>query len=177
MVNGGWVGLLLVGIAIAGFPARTLASPQVQQQAVVNAACPMELEPMVEQLLQDLPGYTNRVLQRSRDRYPRLEPAQMVIAGRPEFEPLPLAPNEPIPDDPTQVFITTLTRSYRGQIRLDIQEYHWIFFTKTPQGWQLALMFSRTGGSPEGRTPSPPRESSQGAVGEAIRLWLRDCQR
>lgn len=176
MVNGGGWGLLLAGMAIALIPDPSLAVPQPIGYSS-RAACPTDLEPLVERLIQDLPGYVNRVNNRSRDRFPKLQPAQMIVAGRPEFEPLPLAPNQPIPEDPTQVFITTLTRTYYNQKILEMQEYHWLFLTKTPQGWQLALMFSRTGGSPQGKVPSPPRESSRGAVGEAVRLWLRDCQR
>lgn len=37
-------------------------------------------------------------------------------------------------------------------------------------------MFSRTGIYPGGRPPTPPRDSSEGVIAQAIRTWLRDCQ-
>lgn len=155
-------------------PPRSLpGQPSIQRPL---QGCPAELEPLVEQLLVDLPGYANRILQRHRRLTATLAPANVVMAGRAEFEPLPLAANQPIPEDPRQVFITTLERTYTRTQAVEMQEYHWLFLTQTPRGWQLAMMFSRTGGSPTGRTPSPPRDSSQGVVAQAVRVWLRDCQ-
>lgn len=175
-------GLAMIPFA---FPLTALASQsQIRQllaqpvQPQVIQGCPAELETLVEQLLRDLPSYANRILQRDRRLTAPLPPSNLVLAGRAEFEPLPLSPNQPnqpIPEDPRQVFITTLERSYVSNQPIEMQEYHWLFLTPTPRGWRLAMMFSRTGGSPTGRTPSPPRESSQGVVAQAVRVWLRDC--
>lgn len=87
----------------------------------------------------------------------------------------PRTPN----DDPQQVFITTLERQYRGNQVVEIPRYHWLFLTKTTEGWRLALIFSRMGSNRPSRgerpfAPTPPEESSDSFMAEAIRLWLRD---
>jgi hypothetical protein len=48
--------------------------------------------------------------------------------------------------------------------------------TQTATGWRLAMMFSRIGSYPAKNPPSPPRDSSNGVVGQAVRAWLRDCR-
>jgi hypothetical protein len=109
-----------------------------------------------------------------------LPDSYVLIAGRPEFEPLPLNAREYQPtssgDDPKQIFFTTLERHYNNTIGSVQQNYHWVFLTHTVDGWRLALMFSRFGSDRNSQVLSPPRDSSQGVVAQAIRLWLRDCQ-
>jgi hypothetical protein len=106
----------------------------------------------------------------------------VVVAGRPEFAPLPLTPSQLPPTSPAsegeapkQVFLTTLERQYIAGKAVEFQLYHWLFLTQTPGGWRLALMFSRIGSSSPGRAPTPPQESSNGIVGQAVITWLRDC--
>ncbi len=82
----------------------------------------------------------------------------------------PQTPN----DDPQQVFITTLERQYRGNQVVEIPRYHWLFLTKTTEGWRLALIFSRMGSNRPNEPLTPPEESSDSFIAEAIRLWLRD---
>jgi hypothetical protein len=82
----------------------------------------------------------------------------------------PQTPN----DDPQQVFITTLERQYRGTQVIEIPRYHWLFLTKTTEGWRLALIFSRMGSNRPNEPLTPPEESSDSFMAEAIRLWLRD---
>ena len=76
--------------------------------------------------------------------------------------------------------------STRRNTEVYLQGFHWLFLTKTGTEWQLALMFSQIGTYPRSRfaegstgsrdTPlTPPRESSQGILGQAIQTWLRDC--
>lgn len=142
-----------------------------------------DLEILTNQLLKDLPSYANRVSQRLRrpkrtfDIY-----IYVLLAGRPEFAPLTLGPGEYLPSQPTsletmrQVFITTLERQYTDGKLVELQEYHWLFLTKTDSGWRLAMMFSRTGTYPGGRPPTRPRDSSNGVIAQGIRTWLRDCQ-
>lgn len=142
--------------------------------------CPEEMETLVSYLLADLPAYANRVGDRLRPASVDLW-SYIITAGRPEFEPLPLKPPQiasadPIPDSPQQVFITTLERQYLGDRVSQIQEFHWIFLTRSTEGWRLAFMYTRTGGYPGTQPPSPPRESSDGVIGRAIELWLRDCR-
>jgi hypothetical protein len=133
-------------------------------------------------MLRDLPGYANRVIVRSRTRYKAISSLDSVItAGRPEFVPLPLTGiSSTIPDpqnasDLRQVFITTLEKQNTAGTPIELQQFHWLFLTQTKSGWQLALMFTRTGSAPAGQVITPPRESSQGVIGQAVRTWLRDC--
>jgi hypothetical protein len=153
----------------------------VQANPLPAYVCPNEVEPLVQKLMQDLPGYANRVSTRIRPN--SLSSRTYVIyAGRPEFEPLPLAP-EPVsttsvapPLDPHQVFLTTLERQYVDRQVTQLQEFHWIFLTQAEDGWRLAFMYTRTGGYLTQQPPTPPRESSDGVIAQAIRLWLQDCR-
>lgn len=158
--------IITVGITIANlFPILPVQAAQI--------ACPTEVEPLVKAMVQDLPGYANRIAVRSRiTRSPR---NSVILAGRPEFEPLPLNSDRPI--DPTlkQTFITTLEREIVAGKAIDLQEFHWLFLTRTPQGWQLALMFSRIGTTTPPQQITPPIENREGVMGQAVQLWLRDC--
>jgi hypothetical protein len=146
--------------------------------------CPADLETLTSWLLRDLPSYANRVMQRSRRLSRTVDSfSYVVVAGRPEFEPLSLGPGQYTPADPAteveppqQVFFTTLERQYRSGKAINTQLYHWVFLTQTPDGWRLAMMFSRIGSSSAGRPPTPPRESSNGVVGQGVSTWLRDCR-
>lgn len=162
--------LLSVSLGLLSFPSRA--------QAIRNQ-CPTELEPLVTRLLRDLPGYANRAIVRSRGNKPITSLGSVITAGRPEFEPLPLAPSSARdrPSDPTlrQVFLTTLERESIGGKFSELQQFHWLFLTRTETGWQMALLFTRTGSYPLGQPPSPLRDSSQGVIGQAIQVWLRDC--
>ncbi|MGG6264951.1 hypothetical protein ACQ4M3_02650 [Leptolyngbya sp. AN03gr2] len=168
--------IIAIGILIANlFPISPVQAARI--------ACPREIEPLVQALLPDLPGYANRVIVRARLRVPeasrlgtiRLPRNSVLLAGRPEFQPLPLNSNRPT--DPTlkQVFITTLEREIVSGKAIDIQQFHWLFLTQTSEGWQLALMFTRIGTTTPNQPITPPRDSRDGAIGQAIQLWLRDC--
>ncbi|MEG4501061.1 hypothetical protein QUB05_17075 [Microcoleus sp. F10-C6] len=147
---------------------------------LARSPCPADLETLVDRLLQDLPSYANRVIVRSHfspntNTPPGYVPRQIILAGRPEFEPLPLNFEDALPDNASQVFITTLERQYRGEKRVEIQQYHWLFLTKTENGWELAKIVSRFGTAADIR-PLFEQDSEKSAIAEAIRLWLRDCQ-
>lgn len=143
-----------------------------------------DIETLTAQLLKDLPSYANRTSQRVRRRGRTADIySYVLLAGRPEFAPLTLGPGEynpaapaSVPQQPQQVFITTLERQYTAGKPVELQQYHWLFLTQTSRGWQLAIMFSRTGTYPGRRPPTPPRDSSEGVIAQAIRTWLRDCQ-
>ncbi|MEG4046311.1 hypothetical protein [Microcoleus sp. Pol17_C1] len=146
---------------------------------LVRSPCPADLETLVDRLLQDLPSYANRVIVRSgfapnNSRAIGYVQRQIILAGRPEFEPLPLKFKDVLPENASQVFITTLERQYRGGQRVEIQQYHWLFLTKTEKGWELVKIVSRFSRVADVRPLSPP-ESEKSAIAEAIRLWLRDC--
>ncbi len=150
-----------------------------------RSACPNNVETLTSLLLRDLPSYANRVNQRARRRSRKVDisSSSVIVAGRPEFEPLSLGPGQYTPMTPAevaaapkQVFITTLERQYTSGKLIELQQYHWLFLAQTDSGWSLALMFSRTGPYPGGRPPTPPRDSSNGIIGQAVRNWLQDCR-
>jgi hypothetical protein len=153
-------------------------------QSATLQTCPADVETLTSQLIRDLPSYANRVIQRARRLNRTVDSfSYVLVAGNPEFAPLSLGPGQyssaaSVADvePPKQVFITTLERQYLGGKAIESQHYHWLFLTQTPSGWRLALMFSRIGSSSPGRSPTPPRESSKGVIGQAVTLWLRDCR-
>ena len=145
---------------------------------LVRSPCPADLETLVDRLLQDLPSYANRIIVRSHFSPKTSTPPgyvlpQIILAGRPEFEPLPLNFEDALPENTSQVFITTLERQYRGGKPVEIQQYHWLFFTKTEKGWELAKIVSRFGTAADIRPLLG--QDSESEIAEAIRLWLRDC--
>ena len=152
----------------------------IQLQARNDFVCPSDLESLTNEMIEDLPSYANRVNTRSRVGGSQLG-GYVLVAGRPEFEPLTLGPGEwtsPAGIDASalrQVFMTTLERQYTAGKRFSLQQYHWLFMAETPRGWRLAMMFSRTTIKPSKRPPTPPRDSSDGIVAQAVRLWLDDC--
>jgi hypothetical protein len=142
--------------------------------------CPQDITALTTRLLQDLPSYINRVRIRA-----GITKSYIMLAARPEFDPLPLLNVPVLPTEqatPTlqQLFFTTLMRRYERNRIAYLQEYHWAFLAQDPTSqktWQLALMYSALGPYPaQGRPPLAPRNSSTGSVAEAMRDWLRDCQ-
>lgn len=142
------------------------------------------LATLITFLLRDLPSYANRATQRGR----RLRRSSdiysyMLIAGRPEFQPLPLKVDGSNTDgqkttasDVEQVFFTTLERQYIDKKAVELEEFHWLLLTKTGNDWRFVMMFSQIGTYPLQQPPSPPRDSSNGSVAQGIKAWLRDCQ-
>ncbi len=160
------------------------ASNAIAQTNLSNNCQKQDVETLTTKLVQDLPSYANRVSQKSRrlnrsvDIY-----SYVLLAGKQEFAPLSLGPGEYTSTPPTlsneqpqQVFITTLERQYMSGKLVELQQYHWLFLTQTDSGWRLAFMFSRTGTYPSSQPPTPPRESSNGVIAQAVTTWLRDCQ-
>lgn len=155
-----------------------------------RTACPEDVEILTALLIRDLPGYANRVLQRTVAALPNNEtdgrepyrPSYVLVAGRPEFEPIGLdeytLTTDPEAGGPLdQVFFTTLSRQYAGLRDRQVQEYHWLFLTRASDGWRLAFMFSAIDDAPTGASVIlPPRENSEGSVGQAVQTWLRDCR-
>ena len=144
------------------------------------STCPKDLESLTSLLIPQIPSYANRVIQKSRrlkrnyDFY-----SYVVIAGKPEFEPLELTHQEytPVfPEASQQLFFTTLERKYVDNMPVETQNYHWIFLTYTSNGWQLVMAFSRFGSSFPDSLPFPPENTTNSVIGEAVRLWLRDCE-
>jgi len=184
-------GGVALGITIAlGNPGVLLASPRtlpptsesvvILADAAVSSTCPEDFTTLMNQLQQALPSYANRAIQRQRLPGRSLRPnSYVLVASRPDFEPLPLMASSPRlnPPDPTlhQAFITTLERHYRINGSNRLQQHHWLFFAQTRRGWRLAMMFSQDQLTDDRTLISPPRETSQGAIASGIRQWLRSC--
>lgn len=186
--------------AIAQLPNRSIAQTPSSQASVpapeLEAAseepvylrpsipCPADVETLMAALLRDLPSYANRVASRSlRLNNTNARFGTILAAGRAEFEPLDLSsmPFSQIPDaavgEIQQVFFTTLERQYTESAAVELEQYHWLFLAEVADGWRLALIFSRIAVDGQAiRPPTPPRETSDGIIGRAVQLWLRDCR-
>ncbi|TAF06243.1 MAG: hypothetical protein EAZ77_12700 [Nostocales cyanobacterium] len=156
-------------------------SPKPVDSKVSSSCSEQSLEGLTTRLMLDLPSYANRVTQRSRrlsrsvDIYPYI-----LAAGKPEFQSLPLNPGiDSFPkyesEGVEQVFFTTLERQYINKKAVELQQFHRLFLTKTQLGWQVVMMFTQTGEYPVKPLLAPPRDSSNGAIAQAVKLWLRDC--
>lgn len=187
-----WFGIALMGL---GLPFLGIETGLAQTPAIASldeespflrppSPCPTDLEVLITGLLRDLPGYANRVARRSLG-IPEDNTGfgTVLLAGRAEFEPLDISPltfdGGPTltAEDVQQVFFTTLERRYTATDDVTLEQYHWLFLTLAEDGWRLALMFTRT--APDEATirpPTPPRENSDGIIGQAVHLWLRDCR-
>jgi len=184
----GFCGLLLIScLGLQGnywFPESSSLDNPVYIADSSTKACPDDVETLASLMVEDLANYANRIIQRNR----RLDEAAdnsryIILAGNPEFEPLSLGPGQYNPEitvaeaeQPKQVFITTLERQYIGVKTLDAQSFHWLFLTPTTDGWRLAMMFTQIGSSSPESSPVPPQESSNWTIGQAVKLWLRDCR-
>ena len=143
--------------------------------------CVQHLKVLIPLMMRDLPNYANRVTQRARRRSREVDIfSYVLIAGNPEFAPLPTAANlssSPSPTEPIeQVFFTTLERQYTAGRPVQIQQFHRLLLTKSQNGWILVMMESQLGTYPVKLSPTPPRNSSNGTIAQAVNLWLRDCQ-
>ncbi|MBE9242560.1 hypothetical protein [Synechocystis salina] len=172
------------GLSVTGLTLVVLAnlglnpSPARNRPSSDQGQCQQSLTELMPPLLEALPSYTNRVMQRSQIGGVPLR-TYILIAGNADFDPLPLAQQQwqpAVPDTTKQVFFTTLERSYTDQRAIASQNFYWAFFVQTGQGWQLALLYQQLGGTSPDQPTSPRRDASTGAIAQGIRLWLRDCQ-
>ncbi|MEO1673489.1 MAG: hypothetical protein AAFR77_22375 [Cyanobacteria bacterium J06631_2] len=157
-----------------------LISEESESDAVpVIEGCPNDIQALTASLLEDLPSYSNRVIQRTQDLNQAAGIENYILtASQQEFEPLdlPRLQYSQIDDqDPEQIFFTVLERQYINRKIVDIQTYHWLFLSKTNSGWRTVILFSRFGNSQE-NPPTPPRETTNGIIGRGVQLWLRDCR-
>ncbi|MEA5506446.1 hypothetical protein VB735_25720 [Halotia wernerae UHCC 0503] len=188
-----WVVTCSLGLVVASsfnnsaFSKNLSSNPLTQEEVVkdqLKLSCSEQnLDTLTTQLLRDLPSYANRATQRARRRVSNEVYSYVLVAGRPVFQPLPLSPEGYTADRQKkaaakveQVFFTTLERHYINGKAVELQQFHWLLLTKTENGWRLVMMFTQTGGYPKQQPPSPPRNSSNGAIAQGIKAWLRDCQ-
>ncbi|HEY9825264.1 MAG TPA: hypothetical protein V6D19_07435 [Stenomitos sp.] len=152
-------------------------APTVDLFALGGQSCPSSLNTLAEWMLPDLPSYINRVRTRA-----GIGKSYVLLAARPEFQPLPLSipHGQDLSTHDTsvqQLFFTTLMRSYERDRIVQLQEYHWLFLTRSPQAWQLLRMYSTIGVYPAKvqQPPLAPRNSIDGSVGTAVKEWLANC--
>jgi hypothetical protein len=156
--------------------------PKAVNPEISDSCSEQSLETLTTQLMLDLPSYSNRVIQRSRRMKRSVDTFSYILAaGKPEFQSLPLNPGIDNGDKydvegVKQVFFTTLERTYIHKKAVELQEFHRLFLTKTNIGWTVVMMFSQTGKYPVKPPIAPPRNSSNGAIAQGVKLWLRDCQ-
>jgi hypothetical protein len=145
-----------------------------------NHSCPAEIKTLTSLLLRDLPNYANRVIQTTQN----LNQAAgidtyIITAGKAEYKPLnlPHIQYDPInSESPEQIFFTVLERQYSNNQKLERQTFHWLFLTPSAEGLYLVTMYSRFCKTWEENFPTPPQESSNGIIGQAVNTWLRDCR-
>lgn len=143
--------------------------------------CPADIDALAALMLRDLPSYANRVASRSLG-LPSDRPSPfgaVIIASQPDLEPLDvMEPSFGVDSTSTirQVFFTTLERQYLNNQAVSLQHYHWLFLVQGEDGWRPMRLYSALGSYPAGARTTPPQESSDGIIGQAVRLWLRDCR-
>ncbi|MDJ0658650.1 MAG: hypothetical protein QNJ42_04085 [Crocosphaera sp.] len=170
-----WFNLGLITVLnLLSIASVTPASSQQEE------TCPTDIQTLTAKMLKDLPSYGNRVTQRARRSDRTVEVYNYIlVAGNPEFEPLPLnnLQYQPeLPDDTKQVFFTTLERQYSKTEAILLQNYYWLFLTPSSDGWRLVLLFSQLADLEQEDLPLPPQDAINGAIGQGIQLWLKDCR-
>ncbi|MEO0395377.1 MAG: hypothetical protein AAF243_05225 [Cyanobacteria bacterium P01_A01_bin.137] len=157
-------------------------SPQPNESSFIRppALCPENFDTLTDLLIRDIPSYTNRILQSSVADIPTAyRPAYVIAANHPERIPLEIEERvyttNPGSGEPLhQLFFTTLERQYSGLDDTSINHFHWLFLAPGEAGWHMVFMFSAI--EAEDEVQLPPRDSSQGSVGQAVQRWLRDCR-
>ena len=180
-------------------PPESLPAPTPAAPLRPASNCPDELTALTAGLVRDLSSYANRVAYRNFGKFRGIQrPSTIILVSQPDFEPLAIESRSytatPVAEDGVdQVFLTTLERQYNRQEAIELQHFHWVFLTQAESGWYLAFMLSSLGAYPPVQPlsdpvvltappdltvqpPTPPRDSSNGLLAEAIRLWLRDCR-
>ena len=164
---------------------------QILKSDATNNYCSQEVESLTDLLLKELPDYSNRVIQRTQNLNQEAGISNYIVAaGKGQFEALDLPQiqynTEATESESTkQIFFTILERQYitenlTAQLpktrKLERETYHWLFLTPTNDGWRMVAMFSRFGSSEQDKLSTPPQESSNGIIGQAVQLWLKDCR-
>ncbi|ELS00708.1 hypothetical protein Xen7305DRAFT_00004090 [Xenococcus sp. PCC 7305] len=175
------------------------STEQILKTDTENNYCNQEVASLTNLLLKDLPNYSNRIIQRTQNLSQNAGISTFIVAaGQGQFKALELPQFQYSPastestESAKQIFFTVLERQYieenTGNItnkiasqpptirKLERQTYHWLFLTPTNDGWRMVTMFSRFGSASQDNLPTPPQESSNGIIGQAVQLWLKDCR-
>lgn len=145
-----------------------------------QVSCPEDFTTLSTLLVRDIPSYTNRILQSTVADIPSAyRPAYVIIASQPERTPLDVrdwvyttSPEKG--ESLQQLFFTTLERQYSDLEASSLNHFHWLFLAPSDEGWEMVFMFSAI--DAENEVMLPPRDSSQGSVGQAVKRWLTDCK-
>lgn len=174
-----WLRSIRVSFILLIIPWHFVEAKTVNIAKLQALSCPNTLENLTVNLLRDLPSYANRVVQRTQKLNRQAgRQSYMLTAGRANFEPLNLPRLQYNPKEsssPEQIFFTVLERQYSFDRQIELQTYHWLFLTQTSNGWYMVTLFSRFGNATD-NPPTPPQETSDGIIGQAIQTWLRDCR-
>ena len=158
------------------------------QNATINQEnreqCPHDLSELASLLVSDISNYANRIIQKSSRRLKqedqqRFLPVYIILASQPELEPITIKQTqyrEVKESQIEQIFFTTLERQYPGGNRIiETQHYHWLLLTPSQNHWQMVMLLTRFGIPNNSSIYTPPQDSTEGVMGRAIKLWLRDC--
>ncbi len=147
-----------------------------------KSQCPQDISQLADLLVNDISNYGNRILQTSRKSLtkPDILPTFIVTASQPDLQPLIIKQRQyqnQKSSEIEQIFFTTLEREYTNNNQIiERQNYHWLLLTTTDKGWTMVMLLTRFGSINDDYLPTPPRDSSNGVIGQAVKLWLRDCQ-
>ena len=140
--------------------------------------CPTNLGELADLLTADISDYGNRVIQKSSIFSHKLDflPTYIVTASKAELEPLSIDSLQKT-DNIQQIFFTSLERQYsNSKTIVEAESYHWLILTYSNQQWQLVQSFTRFGYPRGDKTVvSPIRDSTSGVMGQAVKIWLKDC--
>ncbi|PSF33060.1 hypothetical protein C7H19_20900 [Aphanothece hegewaldii CCALA 016] len=167
----GFLGLLGVNLTVSALP--------------TTSTCPTDTEKLSQLLLQDLPSYANRVLHRSKKTdLGSFVQTYVIVSGQGETQPLPLrqSPSQYqaiFSEVKPQVFFTTFERQYSNNKLVRFHNYNWLFLVPTEKGWRLVMSLSQLASlepTQPNDPPLPPIDTTNGVIGQAVQLWLRDCE-
>lgn len=169
--------ILLNPITDLSVSALTLATIIIRPHSSRQATCPTDLQSLLDKMLLDLPSYTNRVIQRGITGRAFEKDIYILIARQlNELESLPFDVNLENSSETSLVYFQTWERKHYPNKILRFQRYHWLFLRQTETGWVLEKMFSKSSSYPRYGLYPVPGETSNSAIAQGIRLWLRDCQ-
>lgn len=173
---------LLTLITFPTFAESNKSNPQNN----LSKQCEGDWEEVAKSIMKNIPNYSNRVIQRGSIFSHSLNflPTYIITVNQGKttpsdfdltsFPPIKYQPKEEI----KQLFFSTKERQYsNSQQIIETENFHWLIFTDTPEGWRLVMAMTRFGyPSPQGFITSPPKDTTNGVIGQAVNLWLRDCQ-
>ena len=172
-------------IAVTIVTVMNLSASTIAQEVVTNKndrQCPQDLETLANLLTADISDYGNRVIQKSSIFSHELDflPTYIITASKAELEPLSASESTlqtSNNDNIKQIFFTSLERQYsNSQTVIEAENYHWLILINQNGQWQLVESFTRFGyPNSEKKVISPIRNSTNGVIGQAVKLWLKDC--